>query len=151
MDHAKKARELFTAGYNCAQSVVGAFEEEIGLPRETLMKMASGFGGGMGGLRSTCGAVTGMFMALGLLSGYGVAGDQAAKTAHYARIRALAESFEQEQGTLICRELLSSLPGKLQKDPLPRTEEYYKVRPCVRFVEHAARLLEEMIEQDRQG
>ena len=43
--------------------------------------------------------------------------------------------------------LLQALPGKLKQDPQPRTEEYYKVRPCVRFVETAAELLEEMLEE----
>ena len=62
------------------------------------------------------------------------------------RIRTLAEQFQQEHGTLVCRELLKSLPGKLKQDPQPRTEAYYKVRPCVRFVETAAKLLEELLE-----
>ena len=62
MDHVKKARELFRQGYNCSQSVVGAFHEEMGLPLETALRLSSSFGGGMGGLRDTCGAVTGMFL-----------------------------------------------------------------------------------------
>ena len=107
------------------------------------MRLASSFGGGMGGMRETCGAVTGMFMVLGLARGYDTPGDDAAKKAHYARVRALGEAFREKEGTIICRELLASLPGKLQADPLPRTEEYYRVRPCVRFVEEAARLLEQ--------
>ena len=146
MDHAVRARELFCSGYNCAQAVAGAFAEEMGLPLETVMKLASGFGGGMGGMRETCGAVTGMFMAAGMLRGYGVPGNQEEKTAHYARIRALAEAFEAEHGTLICRNLLSVLPGKLSQNPSERTAEYYKTRPCALFVEDAARIVEKMLE-----
>ena len=59
----------------------------------------------------------------------------------------LAEQFRQKHDTLVCRELLRSLPEKLQKDPQPRTEQYYKVRPCVRFVETAAELLDEMLQE----
>lgn len=147
MDHAVKARELFCAGYNCAQAVAGAFAEEMGLPLETVMKLASGFGGGMGGMRETCGAVTGMFMVAGLLKGYGVPGNNEEKTAHYARIRALADAFAAEHGTLICRDLLASLPGKLDKNPSERTAEYYKTRPCALFVEDAARIVEKMLEE----
>ena len=104
-------------------------------------------GGGMGGMRETCGAVTGMFLVAGMLKGYDDPADYDGKKAHYARIRELAEQFRQKHDTLVCRELLQALPGKLKQDPQPRTEEYYKVRPCVRFVETAAELLEEMLEE----
>ena len=147
MDHATKARELFCSGYNCAQSVAGAFAEEMGLPLETVTKLASGFGGGMGGMRETCGAVTGMFMAIGMLKGHALPGNNEEKTAHYARIRALAEAFSAEHGTLICRDLLASLPGKLSQNPSERTAEYYKSRPCALYVEDAARIVEKMLEE----
>lgn len=145
MDHVKKARELFRQGYNCSQSVVGAFHEEMGLPLETALRLSSSFGGGMGGLRDTCGAVTGMFLVAGMLFGYDSPTDNDVKKVHYARIRQLAVDFAEQHDTIVCRELLKALPGKLQQDPSPRTEEYYKVRPCIRFVETAAELLEQMI------
>lgn len=148
MDHVKRARELFLAGYNCAQSVAGAFADEMGMPLDTVAKLASGFGGGMGCLRETCGTVTGMFMVVDMLYGYAVPGDNDVKTAHYARIRALAAEFEQENSALDCRDLLKALPGKLSENPTPRSEAYYKERPCVRFVESAARILEKMIAEE---
>ena len=49
MNHADKARALFSGGCNCAQAVVGAYAEEIGLTQEQAMRLASSFGGGMGG------------------------------------------------------------------------------------------------------
>ena len=143
----EKARDLFREGYNCAQSVVGAFHEEMGLSLSEATRLASSFGGGMGGLRETCGAVTGMFLVAGMLMGYDDPADYDGKKAHYARIRQLAEQFRQKHDTLVCRELLRSLPEKLQKDPQPRTDQYYKVRPCVRFVETAAELLDEMLQE----
>ena len=120
MNHAEKARDLFREGYNCAQSVVGAFHEEMGLSLSEATRLASSFGGGMGGLRETCGAVTGMFLVAGMLMGYDDPADYDGKKAHYARIRQLAEQFRQKHDTLVCRELLRSLPEKLQKDPQPR-------------------------------
>lgn len=147
-DHATRARELFCSGYNCCQAVAGAFAGDMGLPVETVAKLASGFGGGMGGMRETCGAVTGMFMVAGLMRGYGVPGNSEEKTAHYARIRALADAFKAEHGTLVCRELLAALPGKLSQNPSERTAEYYKTRPCALFVEDAARLVEKMLEEE---
>jgi len=58
------------------------FAEEK-LDRETALKIASGFGGGMAGMRDVCGAVSGMFMAYGLLCGPADPTDRAAKTNNY--------------------------------------------------------------------
>ena len=147
MTHAEKARELFLSGCSCSQAVFGAFAEDFGLDMDTALKLASSFGGGMGGMRDTCGAVSGMLMAAGMKWGYSDIGNLDVKTAHYARVRTLIEQFRQEHTTIVCRELLSHL-GELKKDPSARTAEYYKVRPCVLFVETAARLLQEMDEQE---
>ena len=143
MDHAEKARELFLAGCNCAQSVVGAFAPEMGLTQEAAMRIASSFGGGMGGMRETCGAVTGMLMVAGLKWGYSETGNLDKKTAHYARVRSLIEQFKAEHTTIVCRDLLAHL-GELKQDPSARTPEYYKTRPCARYVETATRLLDEL-------
>ena len=143
MNHAEKARDLFLSGCSCSQAVFAAFAEDFGMDKATALRLASSFGGGMGGMRETCGAVSGMLMAAGLKWGYSEVGDLTIKTAHYARVRALIEGFKQAHGTIVCRELLAHL-GEQKKDPSARTPEYYKVRPCVLFVETAARLLCEM-------
>lgn len=83
------------------------------------MRIASGFGGGMGRLREVCGAVSGMFMAAGLLRGSSDLQDKAAKDAHYALIQELAEAFRRENGSIVCRELLGL--GTAQADrPSPK-------------------------------
>ena len=143
MNHAEKARELFLSGCSCSQALVGAFADDLGLEQDTALRLASSFGGGMGGMRETCGAVTGLLMVAGLKWGYSETGNLDKKTAHYARVRSLVEQFKSEHTSIVCRELLAHL-GELKKDPSARTAEYYKVRPCVRFVETAAALLEEM-------
>ena len=147
MNHAEKARNLFVEGYSCSQAVFGAFAEDLGLELAQAVKLASSFGGGMGGMREACGAVSGMLMVAAMKWGYDSPTDQANKTAHYARVRTLIERFKAEHGTFICRELLADLPGRLEKNPLPRTAEYYKVRPCAMFVEDAARLIDQMEEE----
>ena len=147
MTHAEKARDLFLSGCSCSQAVFGAFAEELGVDHDTALRLASSFGGGMGGTRSVCGAVTGMLMAAGLKQGYSDVGNLEVKTAHYARTRALLEAFAREHGTIICRELLANLQT-LSQNPSARTPEYYKTRPCARFVETAARLIEEMDAQE---
>ena len=70
MTNEEKAKELFKSGYNCAQSVFAVYAERYGIDFETALKLSSSFGGGMGRLREVCGAVSGMFMAAGLATGY---------------------------------------------------------------------------------
>lgn len=143
--HEAKARELFLEGYNCAQSVFAAFCDVTGIPFESAVKLASGFGAGMGGLRDTCGAVTGMFMAASMLFGYDSPKDSEGKKAHYELIRRLAAEFEEENGSLVCRTLLEGCKKEL--NPMERTEQYYAERPCTRLVQSAARILDELIEE----
>lgn len=91
MTKAERARELFLEGCNCAQAVFLAFAEEK-MDRDTALKIASGFGGGMAGMRNVCGAVNGMFMAYGLLCGPADPTDRAAKAKAMKRCGSLREN-----------------------------------------------------------
>jgi C_GCAxxG_C_C family probable redox protein len=143
--HSDLARELFRKGYNCSQSIFAAFCDETGLGIDTALKIASSFGGGMGRLREVCGAVSGMFMVVGMKYGYTDPSDKKAKTEHYRVIQDLAKQFEKENGSIICRELLGL--SKKADNPVPedRTDSYYRKRPCAELVEQAARILDEYI------
>ena len=141
MTKAERARDLFLEGCNCAQAVFLAFAEDR-MPREDALKIASGFGGGMAGMRDVCGAVSGMFMAYGLLCGSADPKDRAAKTQHYEVLRQLAAEFEAQNGSLICRQLLGLDPAYRPQPPQARTGEYYKKRPCPQMVFCAADILE---------
>lgn len=141
----EKAAELFVQGYNCAQAVAGAFADLTDIDFETLMKLSSSFGGGIGGLREGCGAVSGMAIILGILKGYSSPDDYDGKKEHYANIQHLANKFKEKHETIICRELLEGIKKATDNVPEKRTEEYYKVRPCVRFVITAAEILEEYL------
>ena len=145
MDKGNKAKENFKAGYNCAQAVVLAFKEELGIDAETLLKLSSSFGGGLARLREVCGAVSGGAMVLGILGGYTSPTDNASKTEHYKRVRQFTEAFKEENGSIICKELLSGV--KTDSSPVPdeRTESYYKKRPCAEICEVAANIIAKMI------
>lgn len=146
-DYAKIAHENFKKGYNCAQAVACAFCEELNMKEETVAKMVSSFGGGLGKMREVCGAVSGAAFVLGALKGYSSPEAKEEKTAHYALIQEFARRFKAEHETIICRELLKNLALKKENTPEPeaRTEDYYRVRPCVRFVETAARVVAELL------
>ncbi len=145
INHSDKAAKLFVQGYNCSQAVFAAFCDVTGMDTETALTLASSFGAGMGRMREVCGACSAMFMTAGILYGYSSPSDDKAKAEHYKRIQYLAERFKEEHGTIICRELLKTLKVNSSPIPEPRTEQYYKVRPCIRFVRTAARVFDEYI------
>ena len=144
MNHVERAVELFVEGYNCAQAVAAAFGDLTGLDEKTAAKMASCFGGGMGRMREVCGAVSGMLMVAGVLYGYDDPKATTEKRELYAQVQAMAGQFREELGSIVCRDLLKNPPS--DPNPTPRTEQFYKDRPCARMVATAARIMDEFIE-----
>lgn len=145
MDHELHAAELFLEGYNCAQAIAVAFCDVTGLEKDFSARMSSSFGGGFGRMREVCGAVSGMVMVAGILYGYDSNSDEASKMAHYTLVQELAGKFREEVGSIVCRDILKNPPS--DPNPTPRTEEFYKKRPCARMVMLAARILDEYITQ----
>lgn len=148
MNHKELAMQLFKDGYNCSQAVTAAFSDVTGVSFEDSIKFASSFGGGMGRMREVCGAVSGMFLVLGMIEGYSDPKDNVSKKAHYEKVQYLAGQFKKEYGSIICRELLG-LDKKENSDPTPseRTETYYKKRPCGELVGTAAEILDRYLEK----
>ena len=141
--YAQKAMNLFKEGYNCSQSVFLAFKDLYGIDRHTALKLSSSFGGGMGRLREVCGSVSGMFLTAGILYWYDSPKDRSSKTEHYKRIQELARSFEELNGSIVCRELLGLDQKKESYVPEERTKDYYRKRPCEQIVGCAAYIMEE--------
>lgn len=150
VNHEEKAKEYFKSGYNCSQSVFLAYAEEMGLNAETALKISSSFGGGMGRLREVCGAVSGMFMAVGLALGYTDKDDRNAKKEHYERIQYLAKEFEKLNGSIVCRTLLGLDVEHDNPTPAERNKEYYKKRPCVELVGDACRILDKYFQEQKE-
>lgn len=140
-----RAYELFKEGYNCSQAVFGAFADELGVDFETAVKLASGFGGGIGRMREVCGTFTGLTMAASMIYGYDDPKDTETKAELYEKIRALADKFREDNGSIICRELLGLQQAEKSAVPEARTSEYYKKRPCAELCRYAADMLEEFI------
>lgn len=138
------AREYFLNGANCAQAVLCAFAPECNLSEESAMRIASGFGGGMGRMREVCGAVSAMVLVANILYGNADGRDKAAKDKHYALIQHLAAQFREKNGSIICRELLGlSEAGPDKPVSEERTQSYYQKRPCAELVALAAGILEQ--------
>lgn len=146
MKHDELAVQLFCDGCNCSQAVFAAFCDVTGFDKKTALRLSSSFGAGMGKMRETCGAVTGMFMVLGMVYGFDEKCTDEEKAALYTRVQALAASFREQHGSLVCRLLLEGLNKDTTPIPETRSEQYYKVRPCARFVASAAQLLDHYLE-----
>lgn len=142
----KRGVELFKSGYNCAQAVVGAFADLYGVPQDVALRMSASFGGGMGRMRLTCGAASGMFMLAGLENGCATTESPQKRAENYALVQELAAEFKEENGSLTCAELLGLRTGKTESPtPNARTQEYYKNRPCAMMVESACRIFAKKI------
>ena len=145
-----RAVENFMAGYGCCQSVVAAFADLYGLDDTLAKKIAAGFGGGIGRMRMMCGAVSGIVMLVGLHCGQTEGSDREGKSACYKVVQELLEQSRQQNGSLICAEILG-LKGyeKATSSYIasPRTAEYYKTRPCAAKVESAARIFADFLRQ----
>lgn len=150
----ERAVENFMAGYGCCQSVVAAFADLYGLDDVLAKKIAAGFGGGVGRLRMMCGAVSGIVMLVGLDCGQTEGSDREGKSACYKVVQQLLARSEQENGSLICAEILG-LKGHEKAassyEASPRTAEYYKTRPCAAKVESAARIFADYLWQKQQS
>ncbi len=143
------ALENFQSGMNCAQSVLCAFCDETGLDKDTLLKISLPFGGGMGRMRLTCGAVTGMIMAYGLIYGIGTTPTHDEKLENYKGVQYLCDEFKKlNRGSVICAELLGLKEPEGTYVPEERTEEYYKKRPCGEMCSIAAEILNKYIKEN---
>lgn len=98
----ESAEARFRAGTNCAQSVFSAFAPELGIDEQTALRLAAPFGGGMGRRGEVCGAVSGALLALGMRYGHV---DPAGRERTYAVAREFLARFEQDRGSLRCRDL----------------------------------------------
>jgi C_GCAxxG_C_C family probable redox protein len=104
----EKALKNFRSGYNCSQAVLAAYTEEMALNEKTVLTLASGFGGGMGRLQGTCGAVTGAYLVMGNICGRKYEDNIARKEAVYALVQKFSARFTELNGSTDCISLLKT-------------------------------------------
>lgn len=144
MERVELAVSLFKQGFSCSQAVFAAYGDCFGLDREVALRVAAGFGGGMGRMAQTCGAVTGAFMLIGMKYGGVDAKARQAKEETYEQVREFARRFNDCHGSLVCRELLGcdlSTPEGFQE----AKEKKLSATVCAELVRGAALLIEDMI------
>jgi C_GCAxxG_C_C family probable redox protein len=144
MDKEDYAIDQFAKGYNCAQSVLTAFHDEIEMDEKDLLKIASGFGGGMGHLQLTCGAVTGAFIVISLIYGHTDVNEIEAKEKTYSKIREFEKKFKELNSTTGCRELLGADFNSEQGRMKIITENLHE-RVCHKAIKDAVSILRDLI------
>jgi len=145
MDHSEKALSLFDNNFNCAQSVLTSFAEELGLTEDELLRVSSAFGGGIGRQQFTCGAVTGAAMALGLKFGKGENDSDDKKQLTYDKTVELFNEFTRINGSTICRKLLNDLDMRNEKQHAEIEAQNLFHTNCRKYVVDAVKITEQII------
>ena len=146
MDKIKNAQTAFDQGFNCCQAVLSALCESLGLERDTALRLATPFGGGLAERQLVCGAVNGALMAIGLATGQVQHSDYAAKE-HCRQIANIFLSrFIKEHGSLMCRELLGHDFNTPEGREAIRAQDLYRVR-CQRYIADAVEWVEELLQK----
>ena len=148
MSRVEKAKAYFLEGYACSQAVALAFADVCGLNETTISKIMLPFGGGLGRLRLTCGAISGMAAVVGMVFA-DAENTPENKKKIYAIVQELGGEFKAECGSLICGELLANMkvPVEIGGVAEVRTQEYYKKRSCADIVGLAAKILENYLQE----
>lgn len=125
-----KAKELFAGPYNCAQSVAAAYADILGMDDDEIFRLMSGFGFGMGGERSVCGAVSGGIFVLS-----STIKDPSQREELYDKVYYLISLFKkQNQGKLNCFDLVGENP----------TDEEFQDK-CPVLLEQVIRVVEKIV------
>ncbi len=120
-------------GYNCAQAVACSFADVVGMDEKNLFIISEAFGGGMGGHKATCGAVSGAVLVISLLTSGGSV-EAATKQTSYAYAGEIVDGFLAQNGSLVCSELRGDDSGIV-------------LRTCDLCVEDAVVLLHKLLQK----
>ncbi len=144
-DRIDNALTYFKEGFNCSQAVFAAFADQFGLDRKAALKISEGFGGGMGRMGLTCGAVTGAIMVIGLKHGGTKPDDKDVKQETYGLVRELIKRFKERNCAAIeCRELLKCDMSTPEGFEQAKKRDVHNTI-CPKFVADAAIILEDIL------
>jgi C_GCAxxG_C_C family probable redox protein len=149
MDLSEKALSYFDNKFNCSQSVLTAFAEELGLTEDESLRVACAFGGGMGRQQHTCGAVTGAAMALGLKFGKGRNDEDEKKQQTYDKTVEFFDKFSGLNGSTNCRKLLNDLDMRNEDDLRLIKEQSLFHTNCRKYVTDAVKITEQIFQDSK--
>ena len=142
----EKAIRTFRSGLNCAQAVITAYSEEMKFDNNLALNVSVGFGGGMGRLQKTCGAVTGSFMVLGIHNCKKLSDNKDRKETTYSMIQKFSQEFKLINGTTDCLELLKC-DLKTEEGNLFAKENNLFGTVCEKCISDSVRTINKLIRQ----
>ncbi|MEE0948756.1 MAG: C-GCAxxG-C-C family protein [Bacteroidales bacterium] len=125
-----QAMDLHSKGYNCAQSVVMVFAEDLKLDRRLAEMMSASFGGGVAKMKEVCGCVSAMALLSGFIKENIGAEGRVDVMKTYDWTKTLADKFSNQCGDIVCKRLKGLEPGST-KPP----------QPCRELIATAVRLI----------
>jgi len=144
MSRVEEAVSCFADGFSCSQAIISTYGTEFGLDREKALKIATGFGGGMGRLGGTCGAVTGAIMVIGLKYGRTKIEDMESKEKTYELVREYVDDFKRINGSTTCNKLLDCDINTLEGIRHAKDNNLFKTL-CPEYVRSSAEILEKLL------
>jgi len=141
----ENAATHFEKGFSCSQSVFSSFAPELGISKDASLKVASAFGGGMVRQGEVCGAVTGALMSLGLKYGTETPDDEDAVRQASQK---LMQRFKEENGSLLCRDLLGHKLNTPEELENARESGVFNTK-CPQLVRMATQLTEEIMYSEK--
>jgi C_GCAxxG_C_C family probable redox protein len=147
MNHKEKARDYHDHGFGCSQSVLAAFCEDYGLDTTSALKLAAGFGAGMGRMGDVCGALTGGYMVLGLkYSKLNADGSKSQPDSEitYAKVVELTRRFRELNDSIQCRDLTGLDLSKPEAREYAHEHNIFTGR-CNGYIKDAVEILEELL------
>jgi len=146
MTRSEIAANKFKDGYCCSQAVLFSFADKAGITEDLALRLADGFGAGMGRKQEVCGAVSGSILTLSLLYGRGKNESEEKHEYTYDRIRDFMARFETLHGSIICRRLLDDLDLNTDAGQERfKNENWHDA--CTDYVADAARILDQLIDE----
>jgi C_GCAxxG_C_C family probable redox protein len=145
LSKAEKAKKQFEEGFSCALAVLSTYSDRFGLEKESALRIACGFGGGIGRTGRTCGAVTGAVMVIGLKHGQVDVTDEEARQKTHKLAKKFIDKFTALHGSIECRELIGYDLSNSAELKLARENKVFEDR-CPDFVYDSACILEDVLQ-----
>jgi C_GCAxxG_C_C family probable redox protein len=139
------AAKKMTEGFNCAQAIFFAHCDDFQFEKDLALKIASGFGAGMGRKEEVCGAVSGGIMVLGFKYGSAEKKNRSAKEKAYRKTRELMDHFQKRHGTYICRDLLKGCDLMTKQGQRDFKKDDLLNRTCKPCVESVVEILDKIM------
>jgi C_GCAxxG_C_C family probable redox protein len=138
------ARTCFGQGFNCSAAVFAAYAEDYGVDRETALRVAGAFGGGLGRSGGPCGAMSGALMVIGLEHGMVSVDAPQAKERTYGVAQEFIQRFRAANGAVDCRDLLGyDISTPEGRQAIKETGVNKAI--CPKLVQSATEILDEML------